>query len=149
MGIKVSKVGFFYVMIIVTAFAAFVVSYYQKNRELSAEERTEQRALLIGRNLIESRFEQKIFFAEPPKVQERGLASTSTSNFVIKKNLNGEVGRDAWGQPFGFHVKGDGLKNSTLYIWSIGPNAKAEFKDFKDLIAQGARGDDILVSIPF
>ena len=147
---KVSKVGIFYGMIIVTAFMAFVVTYYQKNRELTAEERTEQRALLVGRQLIESHFEQKIFLpeSETKPAESRGLASNENL-FIVKKNLSGEVGRDAWGQPFYFQVKGDGIKNSTLYVWSVGPNEKPEYKDVKDLIAQGVRGDDILVTIPF
>lgn len=149
---KMGRVGFFYGLIVLTAFLAYIVTYNQKNRELTAEERTEQRALLVGRQLIDNHFEQKIFLQDSDikAVESRGLASSSSETpFVMKKNLNGEVGRDAWGQPFYFQVKGDGISNSTLYIWSLGPNEKPEFKDFKDLLAQGARGDDILVTIPF
>lgn len=142
-----NKIGFFYVTIIAAAFLAFVATYYQRNKELNASERTEQRALLVGRNLIESQFQQKVFM--PAQVdQQRGLASTETLS-VVKKNLNGEVGRDAWGRPFSFQVKGDGIKNSTLFVWSVGENGKPEFRNIKDLMEQGVGGDDILVSIPF
>ncbi len=142
-----NKIGVLYGVIVVAAFLAFVVTYYQKNIPLSLEERTEQRAFLLGKRLIEAHFEQKTFLPET-KTQERNLAS-SGSLAVVKKNLNGDVGRDAWGNPFSFQVKGDGIRNSTLYIWSTGANGAADFRNIKDLIAQGAVGDDILVSIPF
>lgn len=145
---KINKVGLLYGFIIVVAFLSYVVTVYRKNKPLSLEARTEHRAQLVGANLIESHFEQKVFLPETPK-EERGLASTGDSVAIIKKNLSGDVGRDAWGQPFSFQVKGDGIKNSTLYIWSIGPNGTPDFKDIKDLLAQGPKGDDILVSIPF
>lgn len=141
------KVGVLYGVIVATAFLAFVVTYYQKNKPMSLEERTEQRAFLVGKKMIENHFEQKTFLPET-KVQERNLAS-SGALAVIKKNLNGEVGRDAWGNPFSFQVKGDGVKDSTLYIWSTGANGSADFRNIKELIAQGAVGDDILISIPF
>lgn len=140
------KIGFVYGLIILAAFLAFVVTYYQKNRALTLEERSEQRAFIVGKQLIESHFEQKTFL--PEKNPERGLASTASAS-MIKKNLNGEAGRDAWGQPFSFQVKGDGIKDSVLYIWSVGANGTADFRSVKDLIAQGSTGDDILVTIPF
>jgi hypothetical protein len=141
------KIGLLYGLIVVAAFLAFVVTYYQKNKELTLEERTEQRAFLVGKRLIESHFEQKTFIQSQGS-QERGLASNG-SLYIVKKNLSGDVGRDAWGQPFSFQVQGDGVKNSTLYIWSSGANGKADFRNIKELMAQGAVGDDILVSIPF
>lgn len=144
---ETNKVSFFYGIIVLMALLAFIGTYYQKNRALTVDERTEQRALLVGKKLIDSQFEQKFFLPEA-KPAERGLASTESLE-VIKKNLEGEVGRDAWGQPFYFKVKGDGVKNSTLYIWSLGANGKPEFKDLKSLMAEGPRGDDILVTIPF
>ncbi len=146
---KVNRVGLLYGFIIVVAFLSYVVTVYQKNRPLSLEARTEQRARLVGVQLIETRFEQRIFLPDTPMKEERGLASAGEGPWMMKRNLNGEVGRDAWGQPFAFQVKGDGIKNSTLYIWSVGPNGIPDYKDTKDLIAQGAKGDDILVAIPF
>jgi hypothetical protein len=142
-----NRIGLLYGAIVVTAFLAFVVTYYQKTQPLSAEERTEERALQVGRRLIDSHFEQKTFVPDL-KVQERSLAS-SGSLAVVKKNLSGEVGRDAWGQPFSFQVTGDGIKDSVLYIWSSGANGTAEFRNIKELMAQGPVGDDILISIPF
>ena len=142
-----NKFGILYGAIIVAALSALMVTYYKKNRSLSIEERTQQRAEVVGRRLIEDKFEQKVFMAK--ETPERGLASANESLVVVKKNLSGEVGRDAWGQPFYFQVKGDGIKDSTLYIWSHGANGTPDFKDVKDLIALGSAGDDILVSIPF
>lgn len=142
-----NKVGILYGVIIVAALSAFLISYYQKNRVPTIEERTAERAELVGRRLIEDHFEQKSFL--PGQPQERGLASANESLVVVKKNLSGEVGRDAWGQPYFFQVKGDGVKDSTLYIWSIGANGNPDYQDPKDLIARGATGDDILVTIPF
>lgn len=152
MAAKVKRVGFLYVFIIAVAFLSYVVTVYQKNKPLSLEARTEQRAQMVGVNLIESHFEQKVFLPDAPPKEERGLASADAGGdgvMIVKRNLSGEAGRDAWGQPFAFHVKGDGIKNSTLYIWSVGPNGTPDFKDVKDIMAQGASGDDILVSIPF
>lgn len=143
-----NRVGILYGVIIVAALATFIWTYLQKNRVPSAEERTAQRAEIVGRQLIEDKFEQKVFM--PGQPQERGLASAAESLLVTRKNLSGEVGRDAWGQPFNFQVKGDGVKDSVLYIWSLGSNGNPDFKDIKDLMARGvASGDDILVTIPF
>lgn len=155
MAAKVKRVGFLYVFIIAVAFLSYLVTVYQKNKPISLEARTEQRAQKVGVSLIESHFEQKVFLPDAPPKEERGLASANPDAsgdggvMIVKRNLSGEAGRDAWGQPFSFHVKGDGIKNSTLYIWSVGPNGTPDFKDVKDIMAQGASGDDILVSIPF
>lgn len=150
MAAKVKRVGFLYVFIIVVAFLSYVVTVYQKNKPMSLEARTEHRAQLVGANLIESHFEQKVFLPDAPPKEERGLASAEGDGvMIVKRNLSGEAGRDAWGHPFSFHVKGDGIKNSTLYIWSVGPNGTPDFKEVKDLITQGEQGDDILVTIPF
>jgi hypothetical protein len=137
--------------IIAAALVAFVASYYFSHREPSIEERTRTRAEMVGRRLIEDRFEQKVFLPKEGR-PERGLASSDGDNDSImmsKKSLNGDVGRDAWGQPFHFQVKGDGISNSTLYIWSHGPNGNADYREVKDMIASGAKGDDILVEMPF
>lgn len=142
-----SKVGLLYGAIVITAFIAFVVTYNHKNKPMSLVERTEQRAFIVGKQLIESNFEQKVFLPEP-QTQERGLASNASAS-IIKKNLKGEVGRDPWGQPFSFQVSGDGIKNSKLYIWSVGPNGISDLHNTKDQVAMSAEGDDILVEIPF
>jgi len=147
MNSKSNKISYLYGFIIVVAFLSYLMTVYQKNKPLSLEARTEQRALLIGTRLIESHLEQKLFLPDEGK-QERGLASTE-DKLIVKKSLSGETGRDTWGQPFLYHVKGDGIKNSVLYMWSLGPNGVADYKDIKDLIAQGPKNDDILVTIPF
>ena len=142
-----SKIGLLYSAIVITALIAFVVTYYQKNKPMSLVERTEQRAFIVGKQLIEANFEQRVFLPEQ-EAQERGLASNESPS-MVKKNLKGEVSRDPWGQPFSFQVSGDGIKNSKLYIWSPGPNGVAEIQNIKDQIAMNAVGDDILVEIPF
>lgn len=147
-----NKMGIIYGAIVVAALGAFIITFYQKERAPSSEERTAERAQLVGKSLIAEKFEQKVFLPAENK-QDRGLASTTNAPnevvMVTRKNLSGEVGRDAWGKPFHFQVKGDGISNSTLYIWSYGANGNPDFKEAKDLIASGAKGDDILVSIAF
>lgn len=142
-----NRVGILYGVIIVAALATFIWTYLQKNRVPSAEERTSRRAEIVGRRLIEDKFEQKVFL--PATTPERGLASEADGSVATRRSLTGEVGRDAWGQPFYFQVKGDGIKDSILYIWSYGANGNADFKDVNDLMARGPVGDDVLVTIPF
>jgi hypothetical protein len=150
MKVSNSKIGSLYGVILALALVSLSLLYVSrdsKDKAESPEVRTETRAFLVGKSLIENHFEQKVFLPDAPP-QERGLASTGTL-VVTKRNLMGESGRDAWGRPFSYSVQGDGIRDSTLYIWSVGANGTADFKDLKTLIAKGVNGDDILVVIPF
>lgn len=143
------KISFFYSLIIFGSFVAFGVTYYQKYRMPSDSELAEVGAELVGRNLISKKFEMKIYLPQKAEGQ-RGLASQEEEFVTVNQTrLSGEAGRDPWGRPFYYQVKGDGIKNSTLYIWSLGEDAKPSFRDFKDLVLQGTRGDDILVTMDF
>lgn len=157
-----SSRGKLFFVIILLAFGAAIFTYYTKNKNVvTAEMRAEQRANLIAQQLIEKQFQIKTFVpsenkkypnspsGNPNDSAERALASVDEAFEMNHKVLDGQVGRDPWGTPYGFFVKGDGKHGSTVYIWSVGPNEKPDFKTTKDLIANGANGDDILVVVPF
>ncbi len=148
---KPNRGKFFFFIISCALGAVFYTYYNQIPRELSISEKAEQRAMMIAQQLIESQFQVKNFVEEKKNTAEenRGLASESQVLSLTRKVLDGEVGRDPWGKPFGFQVKGDGKKGSIVYIWSVGENQKPDFKNIGDMIANGSNGDDILVVMPF
>lgn len=144
-----------FMLIIICALGAVIYTYNTKNKtEITIVERAEQRANTIAQELIEHQFERKTFIQDkkntPGAEADRGLASATEEVFEMNhKVLDGEVGRDPWGNPYGFFVKGDGKHGSTLYIWSNGPNEKPDYRATTDLATKGASGDDILVVVPF
>lgn len=130
----------------------FVVYQSNQSKEVDTQspqamkEKTIERARLIGRSLIESNFQRKIF-SEPmtTNAPTRGMASaaneTATAHFELKTVEEGQTGRDPWGFPFSYR-----RQNNQLFIWSPGPNHQLESQP-QQIEASQAAGDDILVSL--
>jgi hypothetical protein len=150
---KSNRMGLF-LFIIFLAFAAVVYTFFVGKRVVTISEKAEERALLLGRQLIDNEFNVKVFVPDESKFKpetERGLASQGTDSDVVeitKKVVDGELGRDPWGSPFYFTLKGDGKTGSKLFIWSKGANGQADFKKPEDMLTNGMPyGDDVMVSI--
>lgn len=150
---KSNRMGLF-LFIIFLAFAAVVYTFFVGERIATISERAEERALQLGRKLIDSEFNVKVFVpdeSKPKSEPERGLASQGSDNEaveIMKKVVDGEIGRDPWGSPFYFLLKGDGKAGSKLFIWSKGENGQVDFKKPEEMINNGQPfGDDIMVSI--
>jgi hypothetical protein len=146
-----NRMGIFF-GIIFLAFAAIVYTFFINERPKSIAERAEERALLLGRQLIDNDFILKVYLpddAGKKNEPERSLASQENDSLqVTKKTTDGDLGRDPWGLPFHFKLSGDGKSGSKLYIWSNGENGQADFKKIEDMIKSGyASGDDIFVTI--
>ena len=100
--------------------------YFSKN-EKTVEQKTRERAELIGKKLIDMHFQRKIYTVDSGK---RTLASAD--NVTLATIEEGEFGRDSWGFPF--HYKKQGHK---LLVWSLGANHLDDSRS----------GDDILVEL--
>ena len=72
-----SRMGIFFVIIFL-AFAAVLYTFFVSEKPITRNERAEERALLLGRQLIENGFIQKVYSTTPPSGNsepERNLAS--------------------------------------------------------------------------
>lgn len=60
----------------------------------------------------------------------------------------GEIGKDHWGHPFHFRVIRKNQRQTLVFVWSLGPNGKAEtfedeFVSSRDIAAFEFAGDDV------
>jgi hypothetical protein len=143
--------GVFFVIVFL-AFVAVVYTFFTSERTLTLVERAEERAMQLGRQLIDNEFVLKVYLpddSQKNEQSERNLASQENETFeMTKKVLDGQIGRDPWGGPFHFQLKGDGKSGSKLYIWSNGENGQPDFKTLEDMIRNGySSGDDVLVAL--
>jgi hypothetical protein len=150
MGSK-NRMGVFFVIIFL-AFATVVYTFFITDRPMTLTDRAQERAAALGRQLIENQFVIKVNVPDENQKandSERNLASQRNDSFEMNKKVSdGEIGRDPWGSPFHFQLKGDGRSGSKLYIWSNGENGLSDVKDTESMIKNGfANGDDILISI--
>lgn len=150
------KNQFFWISLGFTALVAwgFVISQKTQNTESSIEstqtlqEKTVERAKLVGRHLIETQFIKKVFNTETEPQQTRGLASVknqpeaeTANDFKIQVVEEGQTARDPWGFPFSYKKS----KNK-LYIWSLGPNHTLD-SSVDQIESSTTQGDDIVVTL--
>jgi hypothetical protein len=110
----------------------------------SEEEKTLERAMLVGRHLIDSGFVRKVFTTPDmsPK-KSRNLASTGEAkDFQMQTVEAGQTGRDSWGYPFSY-IK----KNSKLFIVSPGPNHILDSSLDRIDSDSSVANDDLVVTI--
>jgi hypothetical protein len=150
---KFYKNQFFWISLGFTALVAWGFVIAQKTQSTSStptetvkteQERTLERARLVGRQLIDSGFARKIFSAPVSKNKNsRNLASTGeTKDFQIQIVEEGQTGRDSWGYPFSYKKK-----SGKLFIVSPGPNHILDSR-LDQIDSEGAStGDDLIVTL--
>ncbi len=107
----IPKVAFGLVICILIA-GQLYFSNFSKSESTMLNEKAKERALLIGKKLIDAKFQRKIF---TESTAQRSLAADT--DFVLTTAEEGQAGRDPWGQPFTYKKQGD-----RLTITSLGAN---------------------------
>ena len=82
----------------------------------------------------------------------KGRIPASEANLSRLGGDTGEIGLDNWGHPFRFRVIRKGSRQSKVFVWSLGPNGKAEtseenFDSSRDISAYEFGGDDVGVIV--
>ena len=79
---------------------------------------------------------------------QSGRSPASVSDSLVPPLTDGQMGKDPWGRPYFYTVLGKPTDpNSTIVVWSEGPNGKLESKidDLNDSNVRSFhfRGDDV------
>lgn len=110
--------------------------FYLSKHPQTSSEKAVIKAKIIGKRLIDSKFQRAIFLAESPS---RGIASEQ--NTSVQTVEEGEIGRDPWGHPFFYKKLPD-----RLVIWSKGPNNKLD-SSMNQIETNFSENDDIIVVV--
>jgi hypothetical protein len=134
------------VAIIATLSGVIMARGLQDQRPDLARSSAEAFALQLAQNFASHQVGQ----VGAAKLNSRRPASVEAKSVWPDLPLDGQLGKDPWGQPFHYHVQEAPISNlRRVYVWSSGPNRQLESVVFlpDSMESDGSRvvfkGDDV------